>query len=56
MIDATFKHKVKGSNDYDAVIQAREADAPFRRRTRSSSAFFSSDSEIQTSPAMPMSS
>jgi len=25
MIDATFKHKVKGGNEYDAVIQARSA-------------------------------
>jgi lipopolysaccharide export system permease protein len=25
MIDATFKHKVKGTNDFDAVIQARTA-------------------------------
>ncbi len=29
MIDATFKHKVKGSNEYDAVIQAREATLHF---------------------------
>ncbi len=29
MIDATFKHKIKGSNDYDAVIQAREATLHF---------------------------
>jgi lipopolysaccharide export system permease protein len=25
MIDATFKHKIKGTNDFDAVIQARTA-------------------------------
>ena len=30
MIDATFKHKVKGSNEYDAVIQAQDGRAPFR--------------------------
>jgi lipopolysaccharide export system permease protein len=29
MIDATFKHKVKGSNDYDAVIQAKIATLHF---------------------------
>ena len=29
MIDATFKHKIKGSNEYDAVIQAREATLHF---------------------------
>jgi lipopolysaccharide export system permease protein len=29
MIDATFKHKVKGSNEYDAVIQAKEAELHF---------------------------
>jgi lipopolysaccharide export system permease protein len=29
MIDATFKHKVKGSNEYDAVIQARRAELHF---------------------------
>jgi lipopolysaccharide export system permease protein len=29
MIDATFKHKVKGSNEYDAVIQARMAELHF---------------------------
>jgi lipopolysaccharide export system permease protein len=29
MIHATFKHKVKGSNEYDAVIQAREAELHF---------------------------
>ena len=29
MIDATFKHKVKGSNEYDAVIQAQEAELHF---------------------------
>ena len=29
MIDATFKHKVKGSNEYDAIIQARTAELHF---------------------------
>jgi len=29
MIDATFKHKVKGGNEYDAVIQARRAELHF---------------------------
>jgi lipopolysaccharide export system permease protein len=29
MIDATFKHKIKDSNEYDAVIQAREATLHF---------------------------
>ena len=29
MIDATFKHKIKGSNEYDAVIQARVATLHF---------------------------
>ena len=29
MLDATFKHKVKGSNEYDAVIQARVATLHF---------------------------
>ncbi len=29
MIDATFKHKVQGSNDYDAIIQARTAELHF---------------------------
>jgi lipopolysaccharide export system permease protein len=29
MIDATFKHKVKGSGEYDAVIQARRAELHF---------------------------
>ena len=29
MIDATFKHKVKGANEYDAVIQARTAELHF---------------------------
>ncbi len=29
MIDATFMHKIKGTNDYDAVIQASEATLHF---------------------------
>ena len=29
MIDPTFKHKVKGSNEYDAIIQARTAELHF---------------------------
>ena len=29
MKDATFKHKIKGTNEYDAVIQAREAELHF---------------------------
>jgi lipopolysaccharide export system permease protein len=29
MLDATFKHKINGSNEYDAVIQAREATLHF---------------------------
>ena len=29
MIDATFKHKIKGTNDYDAIIQARTATLHF---------------------------
>ena len=29
MKDATFKHKVKGTNEYDAVIQAKEAELHF---------------------------
>jgi lipopolysaccharide export system permease protein len=34
MIDATFKHKVKGSNEYDAVIQAQEAELHFDLKTK----------------------
>ena len=34
MIDATFKHKVKGTNEYDAVIQAREAELHFDLKTK----------------------
>jgi lipopolysaccharide export system permease protein len=34
MIDATFKHKIKGSNDYDAVIQARRAWLHFDLQTK----------------------
>ena len=36
MIDATFKHKIKGTNDYDAIIQAQDGHAPFlpRREAR----------------------
>ncbi len=29
MIDPTFKHKVKGSNEYDAIIQASDGRAAF---------------------------
>jgi lipopolysaccharide export system permease protein len=34
MIDATFKHKVKGTNEFDAVIQAREAELHFDLKTK----------------------
>jgi len=34
MIDATFKHKVKGTNEYDAVIQAKEAELHFDLKTK----------------------
>jgi lipopolysaccharide export system permease protein len=34
MIDATFKHKVKGTGEFDAVIQAREAKLHFDLPTK----------------------
>ena len=46
MIDATFKHKVKGSNEYDAVIQARRAELHFDVDAKVVRVFLE-DSEIQ---------
>jgi lipopolysaccharide export system permease protein len=34
MKDATFKHKIKGTNEFDAVIQAREAELHFDLKTK----------------------
>ena len=35
MIDPTFKHKVKGSSEYDAIIQARAAELHFHMKRES---------------------
>ncbi len=46
MIDATFKHKVKGSNDYDAIIFARQAEMHFDLKAQVVKVFLI-DSELQ---------
>ena len=55
MIDATFKHKVKGTNEYDAVIQARTAELHFDLDAKARPCFSRSTPKSSTSPAMPMS-
>jgi lipopolysaccharide export system permease protein len=46
MIDANFKHKIKGSDDFDAVIQARRAELHFDLKAKVVRVFLE-DSEIQ---------
>jgi lipopolysaccharide export system permease protein len=46
MIDATFKHKIKGSTEYDAVIQAKRAELHFDLPTKVVRVFLE-HSEIQ---------
>ena len=54
MIDATFKHKVKGSNDYDAMIQAKKAELHFDLKDKLVRVFLE-DAEIQHFAATPTS-
>ena len=46
MIDATFKHKVKGGTDYDAIIQAKTAELHFDLKEKLVRVYLE-DSEIQ---------
>jgi lipopolysaccharide export system permease protein len=48
MIDPTFKHKVKGQDDYDMVIQAKRAELHIDLKTKMVRVFFI-DAEVQRS-------